>query len=98
MTKIQLLGGISPSDFLRDHWQKKPLLIRKALPDFRGLLDANELIDLACQDVRAGRWWWEDPEIKECGLHPGKKRGIHNVASAATTGSGEAVKDLAVSE
>ncbi|HXI54434.1 MAG TPA: phosphoadenylyl-sulfate reductase [Polyangia bacterium] len=19
---------------------------------------------------RAGRWWWEDPEYKECGLHP----------------------------
>ncbi len=29
------------------------------------------------QDIRAGRWWWEDPEHKECGLHrhtaiPGK--------------------------
>lgn len=21
------------------------------------------------EDVRAGRWWWEDPENKECGLH-----------------------------
>jgi phosphoadenosine phosphosulfate reductase len=21
------------------------------------------------QDVRAGRWWWENPEHKECGLH-----------------------------
>ncbi|WP_207062795.1 phosphoadenylyl-sulfate reductase [Motiliproteus sp. SC1-56] len=21
------------------------------------------------EDVRAGRWWWEDPEAKECGLH-----------------------------
>jgi phosphoadenosine phosphosulfate reductase len=21
------------------------------------------------EDVRAGRWWWEDPSIKECGLH-----------------------------
>ena len=21
------------------------------------------------EDVRAGRWWWEDPETKECGLH-----------------------------
>jgi phosphoadenosine phosphosulfate reductase len=21
------------------------------------------------EDVRAGRWWWEDPELKECGLH-----------------------------
>ena len=20
-------------------------------------------------DIRAGRWWWENPEFKECGLH-----------------------------
>jgi phosphoadenosine phosphosulfate reductase len=24
------------------------------------------------EDVRAGRWWWENPETRECGLH---KRG-----------------------
>jgi phosphoadenosine phosphosulfate reductase len=23
----------------------------------------------AGEDVRAGRWWWETPEKKECGLH-----------------------------
>jgi phosphoadenosine phosphosulfate reductase len=22
------------------------------------------------EDERAGRWWWENPEHKECGLHP----------------------------
>jgi phosphoadenosine phosphosulfate reductase len=21
------------------------------------------------EDIRAGRWWWEDPDSKECGLH-----------------------------
>lgn len=26
------------------------------------------------EDIRAGRWWWEDPEIKECGLHPGRRQ------------------------
>ena len=25
----------------------------------------------AGEDVRAGRWWWENPETRECGLHPG---------------------------
>lgn len=25
------------------------------------------------EDIRAGRWWWEDPEHKECGLHPIKR-------------------------
>jgi phosphoadenosine phosphosulfate reductase len=24
------------------------------------------------EDIRAGRWWWENPESKECGLNPGK--------------------------
>ena len=23
----------------------------------------------AGEDIRAGRWWWEDPMHKECGLH-----------------------------
>jgi len=23
------------------------------------------------EDIRAGRWWWEDPTLKECGLHAG---------------------------
>jgi phosphoadenosine phosphosulfate reductase len=24
------------------------------------------------EDIRAGRWWWENPEQKECGLHSKK--------------------------
>jgi len=24
------------------------------------------------EDVRSGRWWWESPDKKECGLHPAK--------------------------
>jgi phosphoadenosine phosphosulfate reductase len=23
------------------------------------------------EESRAGRWWWEDPDTKECGLHKG---------------------------
>lgn len=26
------------------------------------------------EDPRAGRWWWEDPERKECGIHLGRRR------------------------
>jgi len=25
------------------------------------------------EDLRAGRWWWEAPEHKECGLHPRRR-------------------------
>ena len=51
---ITLLGGLKPSDFLRDYWQKKPLLIRGAIPSFTGLVTPNELAGLACEeDVQA---------------------------------------------
>ena len=29
------------------------------------------------EDVRAGRWWWESPETKECGLHLDRGQGDH---------------------
>ncbi len=47
---IQLLNGLAPAEFLAEYWQKKPLLIRQALPDFNGLLTPNELAGLACED------------------------------------------------
>ena len=45
-----LLGGLSVEEFLRDYWQKKPLLIRQAIPGFKGLLEPQQLIALACTD------------------------------------------------
>ncbi len=53
--KTTLLGGRTPRNFLRDYWQKKPLLVRGALPDFQGLLTRNDLIDLACRDDAQSR-------------------------------------------
>lgn len=45
-----LLGGISPETFLRDYWQKKPLLVRQAFPDLESPLSADELAGLALED------------------------------------------------
>ncbi len=42
-----LLGGLSPQAFLRRHWQKRPLLVRRALPGFRGAIGKNALFALA---------------------------------------------------
>ena len=51
---LSLLGGLTVNEFLRDYWQKKPLLIRQAFPVFGGLLDPQQLIELACtEDVQA---------------------------------------------
>ena len=36
--------------FLRDYWQKKPLLIRQAWTDWRNPLDPDDLAGLACED------------------------------------------------
>ena len=33
-TPLQLLGGITARKFMRDYWQKKPLLVRQAIPGF----------------------------------------------------------------
>jgi 50S ribosomal protein L16 3-hydroxylase len=50
MKNMTLLGDISPAQFLRDYWHKKPLLIRQAIPDFQPLLQRDELFHLASQD------------------------------------------------
>jgi 50S ribosomal protein L16 3-hydroxylase len=49
-TPLQLLGGLTAREFLRDYWQKKPLLIRQALPDFVSPLSADELAGLSLED------------------------------------------------
>lgn len=50
-----LLGGMSVEKFLAEHWHKKPLLVRQALPNFSDWLDRDSLSELACQDNSEGR-------------------------------------------
>ncbi|PMR69893.1 cupin domain-containing protein [Halomonas heilongjiangensis] len=49
-TPLQLLGGLTATEFLRDFWQRKPLLIRGAFADFECPLDPDELAGLACEE------------------------------------------------
>ncbi len=46
-------GGLTANRFLREYWQKKPLLIRQAFPDFKGLLNPQQLFALASSDAPA---------------------------------------------
>lgn len=49
-----LLGGLSPQAFMRRHWQKKPLLVRQALPGVTPPLARAALFDLAgSEDVES---------------------------------------------
>jgi 50S ribosomal protein L16 3-hydroxylase len=45
-----LLGGLAPAQFMKRHWQKKPLLVRGAVPAMQPLLTATELFALAGRD------------------------------------------------
>ena len=47
---LPLLNNLTPAQFLAEYWQKKPLLIRGAIPNFTGLLSPNDLAGLACED------------------------------------------------
>jgi 50S ribosomal protein L16 3-hydroxylase len=44
-----VLGDTTPAEFLRDHWQRKPLLIREALTAYTSPLSADELAGLALE-------------------------------------------------
>ncbi|PRF38557.1 cupin [Burkholderia multivorans] len=42
-----LLGGLAPAQFMRRYWQKKPLLIRQAMPGVKPPVTRDALFDLA---------------------------------------------------
>lgn len=63
---LQLLGGLSAREFLRDYWQRKPLLIRQAKPGFESPISPDELAGLSLEDevesrlvVEHGEQPWE---------------------------------------
>jgi 50S ribosomal protein L16 3-hydroxylase len=44
---LQLLGNITPAEFMSKYWQKKPLLIRGAIAGFKPFLSRDELFAMA---------------------------------------------------
>jgi len=58
------INGFSPARFLREYWQKKPLLIRNAFPNFKEILNKRDLISLSAnEDIQSrlvssnrGKW------------------------------------------
>ena len=61
---LTFLGGLSASAFMRRHWQRKPLLVRNALPGALARVDRARLFALAADDgvesrlvARTGSRW-----------------------------------------
>ncbi len=48
-------GKISQQQFLKEYWQKKPLLIKQALPNFISPMPADELAGLSFEEVFESR-------------------------------------------
>ena len=57
---MPLLGGRSPQAFMRDYWQKKPLLIRQAIAGYRSPVSAANLKKLARRDDVESRLIWQE--------------------------------------
>jgi len=80
---LSLLGGLSPARFMRRHWQKKPLLIRQAIPGFQPILSRSALFDLAGQEAvesrlivrKAQGWALKSGPFKRSALPPFKQAG-----------------------
>ena len=49
------LGSLSTAQFLKQYWQKRPLLVRKAFPRFPELVSPDELAGLSCDDALMSR-------------------------------------------
>ena len=52
---LPLLAGLTAAQFMRRHWQKKPLLVRGAIANFKPLLSRAELTKLAGTDAVQSR-------------------------------------------
>lgn len=54
MSNSKTLNNFCPDDFLTNYWQKRPLLVRQALPNITCALDPEDLAGLACEpDIEA---------------------------------------------
>ena len=47
---LDVLGGITAEQFLAEYWQKKPLLVRNAMPEIANILEPSDVMELALDE------------------------------------------------
>ncbi|WHP06315.1 cupin domain-containing protein [Acinetobacter corruptisaponis] len=52
---LTVLGGITAEQFLTEYWQKKPLLVRNAMPEIVGLIEPDDVKELALEEHVSAR-------------------------------------------
>lgn len=73
---LALLGGLTPSQFMKRHWQKKPLLVRNAIPDFVPCVDRADLVALAGEEGVESRLIVDSPKGWKMKHGPFTKRSL----------------------
>ena len=63
--------GMPAAKFLKDFWQKKPLLIRNAFPGFVSPIEPEDLAGLACEEMALSRIVTHDPACDSWMLRTG---------------------------
>jgi 50S ribosomal protein L16 3-hydroxylase len=79
---LPLLAGLTPREFMRRHWQRRPLLVRNAIPDFVPPTSRQRLFALANRDdvesrlvqKTARRWSLVDGPLARTSLPPLRQR------------------------
>ena len=66
-----LLGGLGAAAFLHEYWQQRPLVIRRATPDFTNPIDADELAGLACEPAVRSRIVLGHPDRRDWSVEYG---------------------------
>ena len=82
-----LLAGLTPEQFMRKHWQKTPLLVRGAFPDFKAPISIAEVLKLCSNDYAESRLIERQGKSKQWSLRHGPfaKREIPSLHTAGWT-------------
>lgn len=74
MTDETLFGGRSRTEFMREYWQKRPLLVRGAFPEFKDPVSPEYLAGLACEGPTESRLVMTEDEGKPFAVRYGPFR------------------------
>lgn len=81
---LTLLGGLTPAQFMKRHWQRKPLLVRGAVPGMQALVPRERLLELAGQEevesrlieqLGGGKWRMRRGPLPARAIPPRKRPG-----------------------
>lgn len=82
---LPLLAGLTPAQFMRRHWQKKPLLVRGAIAGFKPILSRAELFKLAGTEGVESRLIVKSAQSWRMKNGPFSKRGLPPVSQPGWT-------------